>query len=50
MQVLNQMCKEIGLPMAPEMFVESMQCIEFLGMLIDSLVMVVRIPSDKIQK
>ena len=48
MQVFQDLCKEIGLPLAEDKYVPPTQIIEFLGLLIDTILMVVRVPADKI--
>ena len=45
---LRQVCEEIGMPMALEKAVSLVQVIEFLGLLLDMLLMVIRIPQDKL--
>ena len=42
--------EEIGLPLAPEKFVEPTQSITFLGLVIDSVCMAIAIPDDKYTK
>ena len=40
-------CKEIGMPVSPEKAVGLVQVIQFLGLTIDTVWMVVRVPEDK---
>ena len=49
MGTFKQVCYEIGMPISPEKSVGSVQVIEFLGLTIDSVLMVVRVPDDKLQ-
>ena len=49
-KVVKDTSQEIGLPLAPEKFVEPTQSITFLGLVIDSVRMVVTIPQDKRNK
>ena len=41
MTTLLDTCSQVGMPMAPDKFVPTCQVIEFLGLLLDSLLMVV---------
>ena len=49
MGTFKQICHDIGMPISPEKSVGSVQVIEFLGLTIDSVLMVVRVPGDKLQ-
>ena len=46
-QAVKQVAQEIGLPLAEDKFFGPAQVLEFLGLTIDSIRMVVAIPSDK---
>ena len=46
-RLVKETSDEIGLPLAPEKFVELTQSITFLGLVLDSLCMVIAIPEDK---
>lgn len=46
---LRGVCDEISIPMAPDKAVGPLQMIEILGLLLDTLLMVVRTPEDKLQ-
>ena len=48
MSAVHQSCEEVGVPMAPEKRVWATQIIEFLGLTLDTLLMIVHIPQDKI--
>ena len=43
----KQVCKEIGMPVSPEKAVGPVQVIQFLGLTIDTTLMVIRVPEDK---
>ena len=45
--VVKETSAEIGLPLVPEKFVEPTQSLTFLGLVLDSVCMVVAIPKDK---
>ena len=45
---LTNVCDEVSMPMAPEKVVGLVQVIEFLSLLLDTLLMVVRILLDKL--
>ena len=47
MQTIHDTCQEVGVPMSPDKRVFATQVIEFLGLLIDTLLMIVRVPQDK---
>ena len=49
MNVLKQVCKEIQMPIAPEKSEGPATVVEFLGLMIDTELMVFRIPQDKLQ-
>ena len=49
MGTFKQVCHEIGMPISPEKLVGPVQVIEFLGLTIDSVLMVVRVTDDKLQ-
>ena len=49
-KVVKDTSQEIGLPLAPEKFLEPTQSITFLGLVIDSVHMAVAIPQDKRDK
>ena len=43
----KQVCKKIGMPVFPEKAVGPVQVIQFLGLTIDTTLMVIRVPEDK---
>ena len=45
----KQVSHEIGMPISPEKLVGPVQVIEFMGLTIDLVLMVVREPDDKLQ-
>ena len=45
--VVKETSAEIGLPLAPEKFVEPTQSLTFLGLVLDSVCMAIAIPKDK---
>ena len=47
MQTIHDTCAEVGVPMSLTKRVFTTQVIEFLGLLIDTLLMIVRVPQDK---
>ena len=47
MQMIHDTCQEVGVPMSPNKRVYATQTIEFLGLLIDTLLMIIRVPADK---
>ena len=47
MQTIHDTCAEVGVPMSLNKRVFATQVIEFLGLLIDTLLMIVRVPQDK---
>ena len=47
MQTVQDTCQEVGVPMSLEKRVFATQVIEFLGLLIDTLLMIVQVPQDK---
>ena len=47
MQTIHDTCSEVGILMSPSKRVYAMQVIEFLGLLIDMLLMIICIPADK---
>ena len=47
MQSLKKVCKEIGMAVSPEKAVGPVQAIQFLGLMIDTTLMVIRVPDDK---
>ena len=47
MQTIHDTCSEVGVLMSPTKRVYATQIIEFLGLLIDTLLMIVRVPTDK---
>ena len=49
MVVFKLVCDQIGIPVSPDKSEEPTQVIEFLGLTIDTIEMVVRIPRDKMQ-
>ena len=49
-RVVKETSAEIGLPLAPEKFVEPSQSLTFLGLVLDSVHMAVAIPKDKQDK
>ena len=49
MGTFKQVCHEIGMPISPDKSVGLVQVIEFLGLTIDSMLMVVQVPQDKLQ-
>ena len=49
-RVVKETSAEIGLPLAPEKFVEPTQSLTFLGLVFDSVRMAVAIPKDKQDK
>ena len=49
-KVIKDTSEEIGLPLAPEKFLEPMQSITFLSLVIDSVRMAIVIPQDKRDK
>ena len=48
MQKLLDICADVGMPMAPNKFVTPCKIIEFLGLFLDSILMGIRIPQDKV--
>ena len=49
MSVFKLVCTQIGMPVSPDKSEGPTQIIEFLGLTIDTIKMVVRIPKDKMQ-
>ena len=49
MSATHNSCQDVGVSMAPEKRVWAMQIIEFLGLILDTLLMIVKIPEDKLQ-
>ena len=49
MGTFKQACHEISMPISPDKSVGPVQVIEFLGLTIDSVLMVVQVPQDKLQ-
>ena len=49
MSVFKLVCDQIGIPLSPEKSEGPMQVIEFLGLMIDTIEMVMRIHRDKMQ-
>ena len=49
MGIFKQVCNEIGMPISLDKLVGPVQVIEFLGLTIDSVLMVVRVPGNKLQ-
>ena len=47
MQTIHDTCAEVRVPMSLNKRVFATQVIEFLGLLIDTLLMIVRVPQDK---
>ena len=48
MNTFKQVCHKIGMPFSPDKSVGPVQVIEFLGLTIDSVLMVVWVPQDKL--
>ena len=46
-QAVREVAQEVGLPLEKDKFFEPSQVLEFLGLMIDSIRMVVAIPEDK---
>ena len=44
---LLEVCHQVGMPMASDKLIPPCQVIKFLGLLLDSLLMVIRVPEDK---
>ena len=49
MNVLKQVCKEIQMPIAPEKSEGPATVVEFLGLMIDTVLMMICIPQDKLK-
>ena len=47
MDTIHSTCEEVGVPMAQDKCVRATQIIKFLGLLIDTMLMVIRVPQDK---
>ena len=47
MQTIHDTCAEVGVPMSLSKRVFATQVIEFLGLLIDTFLMIVQVPQDK---
>ena len=49
MGTFKQVCHEIGMPISLDKSIRPVQVIEFMGLTIDSVLMVVRVPDNKLQ-
>ena len=47
MVTFHQVCDEIGMPVSPEKVVGPVKVIQFLGLMIDTILMVIQVPEDK---
>ena len=47
MTSFKQVCDEIGMPISSDKAVGPMQVIQFLGLTIDTILMVIKVPGDK---
>ena len=47
MVTFHQVCDEIGMPVSPEKAVGPVKVIQFLGLMIDTILMVIQVPEDK---
>ena len=49
MSIFKQVCGEINMPIAPDKSEGPATVIKFLGLTLDTSLMVIRVPSDKLQ-
>ena len=47
MSSFKEVCNEIGMPISPEKAVGPVQVIQYLGLTIDTIWMVIKVPEDK---
>ena len=50
LQAFSAMCKELGVPLAPDKTMGASTCIPFLGITLDTVLLEARLPEDKLAK